>query len=353
MAPKISVIMATYNHAPYVAQAIRSVLDQSFADFEFLIVDDGSHDDTANIVSAFTDKRISFVARAANHGSAASRNELIERSRGAYIAVQNSDDYWPLDKLAYQFEFLESNSDIAAIFGRVNLVDRSNALLPKTETVFDQDNRSPALWLRHFFESSNCLCHPTVMLRRSCQLELGGYDSRYRQLIDLDMWVRLAKTYRLFVSDRVLAFLRVHDASVSGPTSDALSRTYNEQFLIAGRIFDGMPKATLMEGFHDLLVFKDPPSDAHCDIEKALICLKADSRFRPSYQVLGLRRLYDLLGSPIHRTLLVDDYGIDERAFHRFSTEADAFRRATESWRMTKPLRWARRLLRRHAYPRQ
>lgn len=353
MAPKISVIMATYNHAPYVAQAIRSVLDQSFTDFEFLMADDGSRDGTPEIVSAFADKRIRFVARATNRGSAATRNELIERSSGAYIAVQNSDDYWPLDKLAYQFEFLESNPDVAAIFGRASLVDGRGALLPQTETVFDQDNRSPALWLRRFFDSSNCLCHPTVMLRRSCQSALGGYDSRYRQLIDLDMWVRLARSHRLFVSDRVLAYLRVHGASTSDPTGDALSRTYNEQYLIANRILDDMPKAVLIEAFHDLLVFKDPPSEAHCDIEKALICLKSHSRFRPSYQVLGLQRLYDLLGSPIHRPLLVDDYGIDERAFDRFSTEADTFRRAAESWRMTKPLRWARRLLRRHTYRRQ
>jgi glycosyltransferase involved in cell wall biosynthesis len=364
MPPKISVIMATHNHAPYVAQAIRSVLDQSFSDFEFLIADDGSQDETPNVVAGFTDKRISFSARTENHGSAATRNELIQRSRGKYIAVQNSDDYWSLDKLAYQFEFLENNSDFAAIFTRVSFVDRNSVLMSTTSSVFDQGNRSPALWLRRFFESGNCLCHSTVMLRRSCHMELGGYDSRYCQLPDMDMWVRLSKKYRLFVSDRILAFFRMHDENISNPTKDAITRSLNDQYFIASGLFDGISKDMLVEGFHDLLVFKNPPSEAHCDIEKALVYFKPNSPFGPLYQVLGLKRLYDLLASPIHRPILVEDYGINDLAFQRLSTEADTFRQADQdaqiaailastSWRVTKPLRFARRLLRGRAYPQQ
>ena len=182
MSPKISVIMSTYNHAHYVAQTIRSVLDQSFSDFELLIVDDGSQDETASVVAGFADQRIRFTARTENRGSAASRNELIRASRGQYIAVQNSDDYWPLDKLAYQFEFLENNPEFAAVFGRATLVDRNGELVADPNSVFDQHNRSPAQWLRRLFEASNCLCHPTVMLRRSCQTDIGDYDCRYRQL---------------------------------------------------------------------------------------------------------------------------------------------------------------------------
>jgi glycosyltransferase involved in cell wall biosynthesis len=400
MSPKISVIMATYNHAPYVDQAIRSVVDQSFSDFELLIVDDGSQDETASVVAGFADRRIRFIARAENRGSAASRNELIRLSRGQYIAVQNSDDYWPLDKLAYQFEFLENNPDFAAIFGRASFVDQNGVLVPNPSSVFDQDNRSPALWLRRFFDGSNCLCHPTVMLRRSCQIDLGEYDRRYRQLTDMDMWVRLSKKYRLFVSDRSLTFFRVHDGSISNPTTDARTRFYNDQYLIAGSLFDGMSRDMLVEGFHDLLMLKDPPSEAHCDIEKALVYFRVNSSFRFLYKVLGLKRLHDLLASPIHRQILVADYGIDDLAFQRLSTETDTFRQAVEahgaveqradrdaripvleqsvlelearvgtlgrvvadrdtqiaeilastSWRVTKPLRFAGRLLRSSRY---
>jgi glycosyltransferase involved in cell wall biosynthesis len=386
MSPKISVIMATYNHAPYVAQAIRSVLDQSFSDFELLIVDDGSQDETASVVAGFADRRIRFIARADNRGSAASRNELIRSSRGQYVAVQNSDDYWPLDKLAYQFELLENNPDFAAIFGRASFVDRNSVLVPNPSSVFDQDNRSPAQWLRRFFDASNCLCHPTVMLRRSCQMDIGEYDSRYRQLPDMDMWVRLSKKYRLFASDRCLVFFRVHDNTISNPTKDARTRFHNDQYLIASGLFDGMSKDMLVDGFGDLLVLKNPPSEAHCDIEKALVYFKVNSAFRTMYQLIGLKRLYDLLASPIHRQIMVEDYGIDDLAFQRLSTEADTLRQAVEtqdaieqradqdlrisvlersvaeratqiseilastSWRVTKPLRFAGRLLRGNTY---
>jgi glycosyltransferase involved in cell wall biosynthesis len=164
--------MATYNHAPYVAQTIRSVLEQTFSDFEFLIIDDGSDDETPKIVRQFTDPRIKFWASSENRGSAARRNELIEHSRGEYIAVKNSDDYWPLDKLAYQFEFLEKNSQYGAVFGRASYVDEKGApLWPDSKSLFDQPNRSQGMWLPYFLMEGNCLCHPTVMLRRSCHEE--------------------------------------------------------------------------------------------------------------------------------------------------------------------------------------
>jgi len=162
-------------------------------------------------------------------------------------------------------------------------------------------------------------------------MDLGEYDRKYRQLTDMDMWVRLSKKYRLFVSDRSLAFFRVHDGSISNPTTDARTRFYNDQYLIAGSLFDGMSKDMLVEGFHDLLMLKDPPSEAHCDIEKALVFFKVSSSFRTMYQVLGLKRLHDLLANPIHWQVLVEDYGIDDLAFQRLSTEVDTFRQVVEA----------------------
>jgi len=217
-------------------------------------------------------------------------------------------------------------------------------------------------------------------------MDIGEYDSRYRQLPDMDMWVRLSKKYRLFASDRCLVFFRVHDNTISNPTKDARTRFHNDQYLIASGLFDGMSKDMLVDGFGDLLVLKNPPSEAHCDIEKALVYFKVNSAFRTMYQLIGLKRLYDLLASPIHRQIMVEDYGIDDLAFQRLSTEADTLRQAVEtqdaieqradqdlrisvlersvaeratqiseilastSWRVTKPLRFAGRLLRGNTY---
>jgi hypothetical protein len=156
---------------------------------------------------------------------------------------------------------------------------------------------------------------------------LGGYDSRLRQSLDLQMWVRLCKKFRLFQSDKVLVFLRWHGKNASNTDDpDARARWFNEHYLIGSEFFDDMSKELLVEGFRDLLEFADPPTDAHCDIEKALIYLRRDAPFAPLYRAIGLKRLYDLLASPDHRAILAADYGIDHLAFQRLSADIDTFR---------------------------
>lgn len=94
MGANVSVIMPTYNHAPFVVESIRSVLAQSFGDFEFLIADDGSSDSTAEKVRTVEDGRIRFIAHPTNRGAAIITNELIRRATGKYLALINSDDAW-------------------------------------------------------------------------------------------------------------------------------------------------------------------------------------------------------------------------------------------------------------------
>lgn len=385
MSPRVSVIMATYDYGPYIAQSIRSVLDQTFSDFELLIVDDGSRDGTPSIVEQFEDPRITFWVGAENRGSAARRNELIARSHGEYIAVQNSDDLWPPDKLAHQVEFLDGHPEYAATFGRAVFVDAEGApLWTGAPSPFDQPNRSSALWLRRFFMGENPLCHPTIMLRRRCHEEAGDYDIRLRQRIDIDMWIRLLKRYRLFVSDKTLVSLRWHGRNVSDTNADdARARWLNEHYLIAESFFDGMSDELFVEGFGDLLQSKSPPpTREHREIEEALLHLRCRSSVGAVNRVVGLRRLYALLASPRHRPVLVRDYGIDHIALHRLSGEMETFRQAvvdlpaaaeqrtelaarlaavgeyaalasehaalleSASWRLTAPLRWAGRVIR-------
>ena len=328
--PKVSVVMATYNHAPYVAQAIRSVLEQTFVDFEFLIADDGSSDSTGEVVSQFTDPRLGFALHTVNRGAPAVTNELIERAAGEYVAVMNSDDYWVLGKLAYQVDFMDRNLDYGALFGRVSFVDREGRWIPKGDLPFgavDQGNRSRGRWLRRFFDLGNCLCHPSVLIRRACYTEVGLYDNRYRQLPDLDMWIRLTKKYKFFVSDRDLISFRILPGeNASSQKGGNYVRTMNEHYLIGTTFFDGVSKELLVEGFGELLVFKNPPSEIHCDIEKALLYFAPNPWLGHMYQMLGLNRLFQLLGSKRHRAVLESDYQIDDRAFQRLSTEADVFR---------------------------
>jgi glycosyltransferase involved in cell wall biosynthesis len=328
----VSVVMATYNHAPFVAEAVRSVLEQSFDDFEFLIADDGSIDGTPDIVSLVQDSRIRFFGHRANRGACAVTNELIEKATGKYIALINSDDIWMPGKLSDQVGFLESHPDIAATFGRARFINRDSQdippdRLPSFATVFDQANRSRGAWLRRFFVEGNCLCHPTILIRRDVYDYIGAYSNRLRQLPDFDMWIRLVKAYSFNVSpDPMIRYRVLPGENASSDIPGNRVRVMNEHFLIALRFFDGVSAALLRDGFSDRLVSKDVSTEIHCDIEKALLYFTPAPDLDHMYKVVGLNKLYDLLNSANHRDILASEYQIDDRAFQALAAQADAFR---------------------------
>lgn len=168
--PKVSVLIKAYNHAAYVAQTIRSVLDQSFQDFEIVVTDDGSTDGTLDILRSFDDPRIALQVHPTNHGISEAMNATLARARGEYCAILNSDDWALPERLARQAAFLDANPMVDAVFGMPEAVDEHGApTQPYNDFTVplrlpDFSRRS---WLRQFFFAGNCLCAPTAMIRRS------------------------------------------------------------------------------------------------------------------------------------------------------------------------------------------
>ncbi len=333
--PKISVIMATYNHEQFVAETINSVLAQKGVNFEFLIADDGSSDNTWNVVESFRDQRIKSFPNKINRGACTVTNELVEHSRGEYISIINSDDAWIDNKLAHQLDILETNPLIGACFGRAMFVDKEGRPINKQSlpygTVFDQENRSPGKWLRRFFEMGNCLCHPTMLIRRSCYKQLGLYNNRFRQLPDFDMWVRLVKRYKIHISELDLIKFRVLPGeNASSQTATNSIRTINEHYLIANTFFDGITREYLIDGFCDLLICKNIPSKEHLDIEKTLLYFVHNQWLGKPYKMIGLLKLSQLLNSTSHYDVLVNSYGIDDRWFQKEMGNVDVLRPSVE-----------------------
>lgn len=330
--PLVSVVMATYNHALYVAKAIDSVLQQRGVDFEFLIADDGSADATAQVVESVRDPRIRFFPHQSNRGACIVINELIEQASGEFVALINSDDYWiSPDKLAFQLDIMRANPELGACFGRAHFVNKQGRRLKKSEvsfgTVFDQGNRSQGAWLRHFFEAGNAICHPTMLIRRRCYKELGAYNNNLRQLPDFDLWVRLVKRYPINITEHELIDFRVlPKESASSQTGKNSVRIMNEHYLIAEKFFDGVSAQQLKEGFADLLKHPDLPSEIHVDIEKALLLLMPFRGLGRAYNMIGLLKLNRLLVSDAHQRVLAEDYGIDGRWFQARTVEIDVLR---------------------------
>lgn len=330
----VTVVMATYNHAPYVLDAIRSVLAQQCIRFEFLIADDGSNDDTPAAVRSIADARIRFEAHAINRGACITTNELIQQARGRYVALINSDDRWVgQHKLFEQVKLLDENPRIGASFGRARYIDHLGKAIAKSDLpfgeVFDQKNRSRGQWLRRFFDFGNCLLHPSLVIRKSCYDELGLYDNRYRQLPDFDMWVRLVKHHEIHISESDYVEFRVLPGeNASTHSAPNTIRVINEHHLIARQFFDGVDASLLKDGFGDQVT--DAVLEPGClEIEKALLLLGVKGTFNrdltSAYVVVALERLFTLLGESSTRERMASRYGINDLWLQQRMAEVAVF----------------------------
>lgn len=239
MAPRISVVIASYNHGAFIGAAIESILNQSFEDFEIVIVDDCSTDKSADVIRGFKDPRIILHVLAQNSGPSIAMNECIRRSSGEFIANLGSDDFFLPGKLAKQIAYLDSNPGIAAVFGMPRFVDESGAAMEggAREFTFPFSHPQPSRheWLRHFFFRSNCLCHPAILIRKSVHDELGGYDPRLMALADLDMWTRTCMVHEIHVIQEEMTGRRLlsGNRNLSAPRRDTILRDAFERSQIA------------------------------------------------------------------------------------------------------------------------
>lgn len=331
-APRVSVIMPSYNHARYIRSAIESVLSQTFEDFELLVSDDGSSDDTASVVAQIDDPRLSFVANSVNRGAGIVTNELIARARGQFIALLNSDDEWVSDKLERQVRILDEQPTLGACFTRAQWIDAEGKELGDDEfaygQVFNKENRSQAMWLRWFFFSGNCLCHPSMVIRRVCYDVLGDYDNRLRQLPDFEMWVRLVKRWPIHIlDDRLLRFRILPGENASSPTLKNAQRGNNETFFILSRFFDDVSPEFLKEGFGDLMRVSDAADYLSIEAEKALLYFSPGLWNPHIYRLVGMAALHRILGASVEPIELKQKYGIDDRFFQEVTGDLDTFTR--------------------------
>ncbi|HEX2854925.1 MAG TPA: glycosyltransferase [Opitutaceae bacterium] len=292
--PKLSVIMCSYNHAPFVGAAIASVLNQSFQDFELVITDDGSRDGTADVIRGISDPRIRFHAFPENRGACVAANDTLARVQGEYVAVLNSDDYFLPGKLERQVRFLDGHRDVGAVFGLPQFVAENGQPFHNPThafaRIFTSENRSRVAWLKHFFYSGNCLCHPTIMLRKACYDRVGRFDPLLMQLPDLDLWVRLCKAYEIHILPEPLTAMRVLDrhSNTSAPSPARLARSAWETSFVLGH-YSSLPEQELRE------IFAGAPGQAEGKSPVISLALEALRVGKPGYIPFGLSLLHDCL----------------------------------------------------------
>jgi glycosyltransferase involved in cell wall biosynthesis len=324
--PLVSVVMTSYNHEEYVEEALESVLSQDVEDLELVVVDDGSSDSSPLKIGAYPDPRVRLIPLAINQGAAEALNLALRQARGDFIAVMSSDDAWLPGKLARQVEILADDAEIEAVFTDARLVRADGSDFPPDETppyqgIFRQPDRTRGAWLRKFFESGNCLCHPSVLARKTLYDRLGFYDNRLRQLPDFDMWIRMCKVARIRVLDQELVRHRRvgTDGNVSSPTADNNARAFHEILWIGRTFFDSVSLEDLREGFADLMKNPEAESADELACEQALLLLTGPSVFASLFRLLGVEALHELLGRPQTRHLLAERYRITDVVLHELA----------------------------------
>lgn len=188
--PRVSVIIPTYNRSKLLIEAVRSVLNQTFQDFELLIIDDGSTDDTEQRIRDLQESRIRYSRNRANSGVSASRNNGISKSRGIYIAFIDDDDQWLPEKLEKQVRVLDTSPpDVGAVCTGAVSVDIKSGV--PIEVALP---RYSGKVLNELLES-NFISTSSIVVKRECFEKVGTFDQTLSYGEDFDMWIRLARVF--------------------------------------------------------------------------------------------------------------------------------------------------------------
>jgi glycosyltransferase involved in cell wall biosynthesis len=325
--PVVSVIIPSYNHEEFIGDCINSVLSQTYQDFEIIITDDDSKDNSVELIKQFNDKRIKLYLHNKNKGASVAANNCLAHSSGKYIAMLSSDDIWYPEKLKLQVDYLDSNPNISSVFGKAEWIDGSGKPITDPNfpymNVFEVENRSRFLWLRHFFYHGNCLCHPCSLIRKECLNFVGGYNPAFANLPDFDLWIRLCLNYDIHVMDKkLIQFRRLADeANASGDTSASRNRNRFEWKMILNHYLDLSLVDTFIRVFPEAEKFGEI-QDKTIPYFLGRLAIESGGDFKVLW---GLEIIYSLLQDPILSDTLAIENGFHFIDFIRLTGCYDTF----------------------------
>ncbi|MGK6351978.1 glycosyltransferase family 2 protein [Parapedobacter sp. DT-150] len=230
--PLVSVLMLAYNVERFVGASIQSVLDQSFGDFELIIYNDGSTDETAAVIRQYPDPRIRFYDQAENKGLTYARQATLAAARGKYVAILDSDDISIAGRLEKQYRFLEEHPNVVLCGGNALLMDEAGEV---SGELLHRPYHGGELKVRFFF--NNIFVNSSVMYRRELAVQVGGYRER-APAEDYDLFVRLSDKYDIHTFNEPLVYYRIHAENSSQTKRDVaiiqLRQIKDEQLSLLG-----------------------------------------------------------------------------------------------------------------------
>ena len=266
--PLVSVIMSCYNHEQYVAETIESVINQTYKNIEFLVADDASSDNSVEVMKRYSKYYAGEYYYDTNYGSRIW--DLFEKTTGKYVAMINSDDVWDKDKIALQVKYLEEHEDVLACFTYCDYADENMNIIP-SETFYVK-NKNRYEWMEHFWRVGNCLCYPSILIRREVYADLFKSKKVCRQLADFFQWVDLVQMGEIYVIPRSLIKMRRYNnnkvCNMSDISVDNMTRDFMESMTHWMYEIEEMDGQFFANAFRKHFVRED------ADTEEELVCEK-------------------------------------------------------------------------------
>lgn len=207
--PPVSVVVTTYNYAAYLPQAIDSVLAQQYDEYEVIVVDDGSTDDTADVVRRYLGHPQVRYVRRPNGGQASAKNLGVRLAVGEYVAFLDADDVWRPDKLRKQIPLFASRPDVGIVFARCVRIDKTG--VPRGEPGLPLHRG----WVTRQLFIENFIPFSSSVVRRECFTRVGMFDERLAMAIDYDLWLKVSLRYQVDYCDEILVLYRTGHGHMS------------------------------------------------------------------------------------------------------------------------------------------
>ena len=317
--PLFSVFMSCYNHGKYVSVAIESILNQTFQDFELLVADNGSTDDSYEVIKKYSD-RIKVFHLDKNDPFGCSRM-LVDKCCGEYICQMAADDYWEADKLELQVREIEKNPNCIAYFTWASFADEN--LKVTNENVFSYQYSDRYEWLRNIFEHGTILAINTVAIKNDKNLYRKYMEKNVTQLWNLTdqrQIINMLRQGQVSVVPKSCMKIRRSDNCIGAVSDETILRTNNETIAIWWDLWENLRDDEFVKIFQNDLINKNSKSHTEVQCEKMLVYLKlAEKKF--IHQTNAINFFITHYNDEGVAELLETEYGYSIESFRQYTGE--------------------------------
>ena len=317
--PKVSVVMPAYNAEKYIGESIKSILNQTFIDFEFIIINDGSRDRTKEIILSYSDDRIVYLENEINSGIVVTLNKGLEYATGEYIARMDADDIAVAERLEKQIEFMEENKDVGVLGTGICIFGEDVQEQARVFTTNPEQLKAELIF-------NSCIAHPTVMMRSNILKNNGlSYDLEYAGAEDYNLWWKIAKVSRIATIPDLLVKYRIHSSQITKKKDEKyykmMEKLMEERFSDIGFKSSDIEKKVFMKyclGEYETFSQKEVEELVDCLVH-LLRCNKSNKYFsqKKLIKIFELAIIYTLNNSRLS--------DVEKKQSYKYAVKAGAF----------------------------